>query len=171
MTKKKKNSIVGRQLIDGTNQFVNSPIVSSSQAQIALQKLLTHLKAATSHAYILDTVLNDYWLEIQLPLLLPHAMERLKLYVTLSVFIIEKQGVYNYLLVEQFLEEGFGIDMTTNYAHQSPNLINLCLNDSLCIGIVFDEVNKYQLALETIIMKCYEIVLHNEADPQPKSLS
>ncbi len=169
MIKKKKNSIVARQLSQQTQQFVSKSIVTTSQAHNTLQRLLKHLKATIAHSYVKDVEINHYWLEIQLPLLLPYLVEQLKFSVSFKVFVIKMDNKNKLLLVEQFLEDGFDIDLTVNYEYHSNNLIKLFLNDSLCIGIIFDNATEYQDALETLIMKCYEVIFDDEYNTEAKT--
>ncbi len=170
MTRKKKSSIVKRQWIHQSRQYYQKNIVVTSQAHRALQELLKHLKATITHPFINSIEVKPYWLEMQLPLLLPYAKDRNNLSVSMKIFVARHNDKLNFLLVEQFLEDDFDVDMTHNYASYTPNMITLYLNDSFCLGLMFDEIEAFQDTLELLIMNCYEI-LFNPEDNQSSPLS
>src|SRR5690554_2125446 len=97
-----------------------------------------------------------------MPLILPYAKDHPTLSALMKIFVIRYNGKLRYLLVEQFLEDNLDIDMTINYAIHDPQMITLYLNDTFCLGLMFDKIESYQETLELIIMNCYEILFSSE---------
>lgn len=162
MTRKKKRSIVKKQWSHQTKQYIQKNIVVSSQAKLALEELLSHLNATVTHSYLKSVVLKPYWIELQMPLILPYAKDHPTLSALMKIFVIRYNGKLRYLLVEQFLEDDLDIDMTINYTVHHPQMITLYLNDTFCLGLMFDKIESYQETLELIIMNCYEILFSSE---------
>src|SRR5690554_1818647 len=116
MTKNKKSSIVKRQWSQQNKQFINKNIVVTSQAKLALQELLDYLNKTVDHPYLKSVVLKQYWIDMQMPIILPYGKDHPSFSVPLKIFVLQYNGEIKYLLVEQFLEDDYDIDMTINYA-------------------------------------------------------
>ena len=160
MTRKRKNSIVKKQWSHQSKQHIQKSIVVGYEASHALEALSNHLKSTVTHPYLKSAVIKPYWIEMQMPLLLPYAKEHPSYSVAMKIFVLRFNGELRYLLVEQFLEDEFDIDMTINYAFHHPNVITLYLNDCFCLGLMFEKIESYQETLEFLIMNCYEILFN-----------
>ena len=98
---------------------------------------------------------NHHWLDFQMPLHMFHNNERKTFTLSFSVFLLTNQRKISYLLVENFLENVFNVDvdeMTTKNAH----FIRLHSHDTIHMCYAFNNKHNFKEALEAIVMASYE---------------
>lgn len=107
------------------------------------------------YPFTFNVKINHHWLDFQMPFHMFDNNERKTFILSFSVFLLTSHRKISYLLVENFLENVFYInvdEMTPKNSH----FIHLHSHDTTHMCYIFSNQHCFKEALEAIVMTSYE---------------
>ena len=148
-------------IIENRMRVVDKPQV----AYHSLYDLKKFIEEKVVHPYTFNLEINNHWLDFALPIhtLIDNKWKTVNL--TFSVFVINRGRVSGYLLVENFIEEEFGRDVSSLTVDESL-LSKVYSLDTAHLCLSFMNLSHFSNAIETLMTASYNALYHGKENDE-----
>ncbi len=137
-------------------------IVSKPQnVRKGLIYLKSFIEEKVIHPFIFNLRVNDYWLDFSLPMHTMIQAEWKSVSLNFSIFVLSNGRIESYLLVENFLEHGFGIDVD-EIVLEDELFKKLRSEETTHLSYMFINPNQFKVALESLMLISSDVLFEGQ---------